>query len=230
MAALIRFNNVLLDLDGTLTDPFEGIAECIRYAVRNLGLVLPSDEDLRAAVGPPIRRSLGRFLGTEDAERIDEAMRLYRERFSTVGLYENRVYAGIPEMLAQMNAAGCSLFLATSKAGIFAQRILDHFALAKYFVGVYGSSLDGAYENKADLLGLILEAERVDARRTAMVGDRSHDATAAKKHGLCAVGTAWGYGSLQELEQAGADVICNVPSDVVRFLTNPTNCFAESLN
>ena len=211
--------NVLFDLDGTVTDPFEGIAGCIRHAMRSLGFVPPPDEDLRSAVGPPLRQSFGRLLGMYDAGRIDEAMRLYRERFAVSGLYENRVYAGVPEMLAKLESAGCSLFLATAKPRIFAQRIMDHFSLTKYFAGVYGSELDGAYEDKNDLLRFLLKTERLDARATAMVGDRSHDMIPAKKHGLCAVGAAWGYGSLEELKGAGADVICNNPSGVIRFVT-----------
>ena len=122
-------------------------------------------------------------------------------------------------MLAKLEAAGCSLFLATAKPRVFAQRILDHFALTRYFAGVYGSELDGAYENKSDLLRFLLKTERLDARVTAMVGDRSHDMIPAKEHGLCAVGAAWGYGSSEELKEAGADVICTNPGDVVRFLT-----------
>ncbi len=219
---LTRFANVLLDLDGTVTDPFEGIAGCIRHAVRSLGMVPPGEDDLRSAVGPPLRQSFGRLLGSYDAGRIDEAMRLYRERFAVSGLYENRVYAGVPEMLAKLDAAGCSLFIATSKPRIFAQRILDHFALTRYFAGVYGSELDGAYENKSDLLRFLLDTERLQARATAMVGDRSHDMIPAKEHGLCAVGAAWGYGSPKELKEAGADVICNSPAEVIRFLTKST--------
>ncbi len=216
---LTRFVNVLLDLDGTVTDPFEGIAGCIRHAIRGLGLIPPADEDLLSAVGPPLRQSFARILGNYDAGRIDEAMRLYRERFAVSGLYENRVYAGVPEMLAKLETAGCSLFIATAKPRIFAQRIMDHFALTKYFAGIYGSELDGAYENKSDLLRFLIKTERLDARTTVMVGDRSHDMIPAKEHGLCAVGAAWGYGSKEELKEAGADVICNNPAEVFRFLT-----------
>jgi phosphoglycolate phosphatase len=215
----MRFKNVLLDLDGTVTDPFDGIAGCIRHAIRGLGLVPPADEDLRSAVGPPLRQSFARILGNYDAGRIDEAMRLYRERFSLSGLYENRVYAGVPEMLAKLEGAGCALFIATTKPRIFAQRIIDHFALTKYFAGIYGSELDGAYENKSDLLRFLLDTECLDASVTAMVGDRSHDMIPAKEHGLYAVGAAWGYGAKQELKEAGADVICNNPAEVVRYLT-----------
>jgi phosphoglycolate phosphatase len=215
---LIRVKNVLLDLDGTVTDPFEGIAGCIQYAMISLDLTPPVEEDLRRAVGPPLRQSFSRFLGTHDVGRINEAMRLYRERFATSGLFENRVYAGVPEMLAKLDAAGCSLFIATSKPRIFAQRIMDHFELAKYFAGIYGSELNGGYENKSDLLRFLLENERLDARVTAMVGDRSHDMIPAKEHDLFAVGVAWGYGSIQELNEAGADLICNHPCDVVSFV------------
>jgi phosphoglycolate phosphatase len=212
-----RFANVLVDLDGTVTDPFEGIAGCIRHAMRSMKLAVPQDDELRGAIGPPLRQSFARLLARHGAKgRVEEALRSYRERFSAVGLLENRVYPGVPEMLGELNAAGCRLFIATSKPTVFARRIVDHFGLSGHFAGVYGSELDGRLENKGDLIRFVLEEQRIAAVDAAMIGDRSHDVVGAKANGVFAVGVLWGYGSQEELE--GADVRCDSPSEVVRFL------------
>jgi phosphoglycolate phosphatase len=215
---VIRFANVLLDLDGTLTDPFDGIAASICYAMERMGFEPPAEHELRAAIGPPLRQSFGRFLNTDDVERIAEALRLYRERYSTTGLFENRVYAGVPEMLATLNGAGSRLFVATSKPRVFAQEIVEHFDLAPHFAGVYGSELDGRLDSKKDLICFILSEEDLSADRAVMVGDRSHDMVGAKANAVCALGVTWGYGSRDELEMAGAETICQSPKEVVRFL------------
>jgi phosphoglycolate phosphatase len=214
-----RFANVLLDLDGTLTDPFEGIAASIRYATTSLGLESPSEDELRHAIGPPLRQSFGRFLATDDTIRIAEALRLYRERYAVTGLFENCVYPGVPEMLEHLNSSAFRLFVATSKPVPFARRIIDHFGLAKYFVGVYGADLDGRLDNKVELLKFLLDSEGLDASGTVMVGDRRQDMLAAKAHKLWAIGVTWGFGSPEELRDSGADVMCDHPSEVSRFLT-----------
>ncbi len=212
-----RFANVLVDLDGTVTDPFEGIAGCIRHAMRSMELESPQEDELRGAIGPPLRQSFARLLARHGAEgRVEEALRSYRERFSAVGLLENRVYPGVPKMLGELNAAACRLFIATSKPTVFARRIVDHFGLSGYFAGVYGSELDGRLENKGDLIRFVLEEEGIAADDAAMIGDRSHDVVGAKANGVFAVGVLWGYGSREELE--GADVRCESPDEVVRLL------------
>lgn len=208
-----------MDLDGTLTDPSEGIAASLRYALGKMGMDPPSEEVLRHAVGPPLRETFTQMLGTTDPKRIDQAVRLYRERYSVAGLLENRVYPGLPEMLARLNAAGCRLFVATAKPSIYAKRIVDHFGLAEHFVETYGSELDGSLEDKSELIRFILDREGLDPRHTAMVGDRSHDVVAAKANSVYAVGVCWGYGSHEELQAAGADLICSSQKEVLRFLT-----------
>jgi len=214
-----RFANALLDLDGTLTDPFQGIAASIRHAMKCMGLGSPSENDLKGAIGPPLRKGFSKFLATQDASRIENAMHFYRERYSVIGLFENSVYPEVPEMLAKLNTAGCRLFVATSKPAVFAHRVVQHFELERYFSHVYGSELDGRLENKVTLLRSILDIEALDAHTTAMVGDRAQDVEGAKAHNLCAVGVTWGYGSRNEVQEAGADVICSTPTEVVRFLT-----------
>jgi len=197
--------HVFLDLDGTLTDPSIGIAACLRHAASTLGLTLPPDEDLTRYIGPPLEESFREILGTSDESTIVEAVRLYRGRFSTVGLFENRVYDGIPDALEAARSAGASLVLATAKPQVFAQRILEHFGLAPFFSGVHGPELSGARSDKSELLEYALSVEGADPARSVMVGDRRHDVVAAKCHGLPAIGVLWGFGSGAELSQAGAD-------------------------
>ena len=213
-----RFANVLFDLDGTLTDPFEGIAASICHAMKSLGHEPPSESELRRAIGPPLRQSLGKFLNTDDAVRTAEALRLYRECYSVTGLFENRVYPGVPEMLGSLKSAGLRLFVATSKPAPFARRIIDRFEMARYFDGVYGAGLDGALENKRDLLRFLLDSEGLDSTGTLMVGDRSHDIVGATANAVRAVGVTWGYGSREELQKSGADLVCEQPEEVARFL------------
>jgi phosphoglycolate phosphatase len=164
---------------------------------------------------------LGRILGTHDPARVEQGLRLYRERFSMAGLFENRVYPGVPEMLASLNRVGYRLFIATSKPFVYARSIIQHFKLAEYFAGVYGSELDGRLENTRDLVRFAVESENLRRPDTAIVGDRGQDMFGAKGNAFCGVGVTWGYGSDRELRDAGADVICDAPSEVVRFLTEP---------
>ena len=213
-----RFDNVLFDLDGTLTDPFEGIAASICHAMKSLGHEPPSESELKSAIGPPLRQSFGKFLHTDDTDRMAEALRLYRERYSVTGLFENRVYPGVLEMLESLKLAGMRLFVATSKPSPFARRIVDRFDMASYFQGVHGAELNGALESKNDLLRFLLDTEGLEARRTVMVGDRSHDMVGAKANKVCGVGVMWGYGSREELLDSAADVICDSPTEVVGFL------------
>jgi phosphoglycolate phosphatase len=180
----------------------------------------PPEDELRRAIGPPLRQAFRTLLATEDAGQIELALRHYRERYSTTGLFENRVYPGVIEMLAGLKTSGCRLFVATSKPAVFARPIVDHFDLSQYFARVYGSELDGQRDNKGDLLRFLLDSEHLDARHTAIVGDRSHDMVGAKTHRLYAIGVTWGYGPPTELQQAGADVLCDAPADVVRAVCN----------
>src|ERR1700691_5080833 len=214
-----RFSDVLFDLDGTVTDPFDGIARCIRHAMGCMGLEPPSGDEMRGAIGPPLRQTFGRLLVSAEANRIEGAMRLYLERFSVTGLFENHVYPGVPDLLANLNQAGCRLFLATSKPSVYAQRIVEHFGLEEHFAGVYGSELDGRRENKSDLLRFLLNKEHLETDVTAMDGDRGQDMLATYTHSLRAVGFIWGYGSANELAAAGADVMCSSPAEVFQFLT-----------
>jgi phosphoglycolate phosphatase len=210
--------NVLFDLDGTLTDPREGITRCIQFALEKLGRPIPPQSELEAYIGPPLRGTFASLLESNDVEMVETAVRFYRERFSTVGLFENELYADVPLMLESLRAASRRLFVATSKAGIYAGRILEHFGLAPFFEGVYGSTLEGRFDNKSELLKHLLDNESLAAAETAMVGDREHDVFAAHQNGIIAIGITYGYGTRRELATAGADALCDSPAEVVELL------------
>lgn len=203
------------DLDGTLTDPKPGICGSVRYALTELGLPAPSLDELEWVIGPPMIESLRTLAGPARAE---EALRLYRRRYGDIGLFENRVYDGVPDALRSLVDDGWRLYVATSKARPFALRIVDHFGLAPFFAETFGSGLDGSLQHKDALLAHALAQTGADPRAAAMIGDRKFDVLGAKANNLPTIGVGWGYGSRAELEAAGAAAIVAAPADVPRAL------------
>jgi phosphoglycolate phosphatase len=203
---------VLFDLDGTLTDPKVGITRSIQYALENLGRPVPDADSLTWMIGPPLLASFATILGS-DAQAV-EALRLYRVRFSDVGLFENEVYPGIPDLLARLRARNLRLFVATSKPHVFALRIIEHFALGGFFAAVYGSELDNRNADKRDLLRHLVATEGFDPARAVMIGDREHDAIGARAVGMPAIGVTWGYGSREELTAAGVVRLVDRPDEL----------------
>ena len=211
---------VLFDLDGTLTDPREGITRSIAYALGRMGVEPPPLAELTFAIGPPLRPSLARLIGSEASDAVERALAFYRERFADVGLFENAPYEGIAEVLGELSRNGTTLFVATSKPRVYAERIVRHFGLDTHFVAIHGCELDGTREDKRDLLGHLLPHHGIDARDAAMIGDRGADMVAARHHGLRAVGAVWGYGSAEELQAAGAHVLCASPGEIAAVLAS----------
>lgn len=209
---------VLFDLDGTLTDPREGIVASLRFAFEGMEAAPPAEAALLGAIGPPLADTFARHLPEPDPERIARAIALYRERFDASGWRENRVYPRIPELLGAVGQRGWRAALATSKPTVFAERITDHFDLRRHLGAVYGAELDGTRGAKPDLLAHVLESEGASAGETVMVGDRRHDVEGARAVGARSIGVTWGYGSREELEAAGAGWICGSPGDVLRVL------------
>ncbi len=216
IAAIPAASAVLFDLDGTLTDPKEGITKSIQHALRALGRPVPPMEELLWTIGPPLRWNFVRLLGSEDL--ADEGVRLYRERFGTVGLFENAVIPGIPDLLDRLVAEGRRLFVATSKPHVYATRIVEKFGLADRFLHVYGSELDGTNADKRDLLRMIVRREGLDPARSVMIGDREHDVIGARNSGIATIGVRWGYGSDEELIEAGAAVLVDRPEEIGALL------------
>lgn len=221
----MRLRAVLLDLDGTLTDPGMGITNSILYALREMGREAMPRESLYRFIGPPLRESFERFCGMSEAES-EEALRLYRVYFADRGLFENEVYPGIREMLAALHAAGIPLVLATSKPEIYARKILSHFALSEYFSFIGGSELSGERVRKADVIAYCLRAigvgESENRSDFLMIGDRMHDIEGAHAHGIQAVGVLWGYGSAAEMAEAGADETAASPEALTKWILQGT--------
>ena len=197
--------NLLFDLDGTLTDPAIGITGGVAYALEKYGIVVEDHSTLHPFIGPPLIGAFREFYGFSE-ERAVEALQYYREYFSTRGIFENECYEGIPEMLQGLKEQGDRIILCTSKPEEFANRILAHFDLAKYFDFVGGNTLSEARPAKEDVIGYILGSfPDMKKEDTVMIGDRKYDITAAKRFDLASVGVLYGYGSREELESAGAD-------------------------
>jgi len=217
--------NVLLDLDGTLTDPASGITNCIAYALSRLGVAAPPPQELHFAIGPPLRGSFATLLATADAQLVERAMVLYRERFADTGLFENTLYDDVPEMLAALKAQNHRLILATAKPHVYARRILDHFGILAPFDAIYGSELDGTRQHKVDLLAYLLLCEGIAPETAVMVGDRHHDIYAAHANGCLAIGVTYGYGSAEEL--AHANLRCDSPLGIVDGIARGLICDSE---
>ncbi|MDY0885084.1 HAD family hydrolase [Dongia soli] len=203
---------ILLDLDGTLTDPQIGITRSIRHALEALKLPVPSEQALISFIGPPLLEAFHDLVG--DATLAQRCVDHYRDRFGTIGLYENEVFPGVPEMLDQLLAVGHRLYLATSKPHVFASRILDHFGLTSRFAAIYGSELDGTRTRKADLIAHLLAKEGIGGEPAVMIGDREHDVHGASANNLPAIGVLYGYGSRAELEAAGATAFVASPAEI----------------
>ena len=198
---------LLIDLDGTLTDPKPGITNCIRHALEQMGHPVPDADDLTWCIGPPLLDSFRALLpGAGEAEEA-RALALYRERFAVTGLYENVLYDGAAEFLAAMAGAGRRLYLATTKPHVYAVPILEHFGLNQYFDGVYGSELDGVRTDKRDLLSHLLAELGLTGGACVMIGDRIHDTRGARHVGALSVWADWGYGDADERAEAAPDYI-----------------------
>lgn len=214
---------ILFDLDGTLTDPAQGITNCIMYALSEMGYAIPPREELYKFIGPPLVPSFMKYFGmTEDLAK--EALRLYRVRFSSIGWKENVPYEGIREQLGQIKKTGVKLALATSKPEEFAVNIMHEFKLAEFFDVICGSSMDGSRIEKGDVIRYALASlgfgEHDGPGEIVMIGDRMYDIDGAKEVGAVSVGVTWGYGDEAELTQHRADVICRDVNDLAGVIAD----------
>jgi len=207
---------VLFDLDGTLTDPGEGIIKSLKVALGSAAIPIPSNERLSACIGPPLHDSL-RELGARP-NQVADLIEIYRARYRDVGMFENAVYPGVPELLEHLASSGCRLFIATSKPTSIAEPILEHFKLRHFFEGVYGANLDGSLGDKVELLSHIHSETGLVTPESAFVGDRRYDMSAAREHGMRAIGVLWGYGTRGELEASGAHHVVASPRSVAEAL------------
>lgn len=213
-----KYDVILFDLDGTLTDSSPGIMNSIMYALKKYNISVKNTDDLRKFLGPPLHESFRDFYSFDD-EKSMEAVGFYREYFSTKGLLENEVYFGIREMLEDLKEHGKKLILATSKPHPFTDRIMEHFELAKYFEFIAGSNMDGTRSKKAEVIAYALESCNItDKFNVVMVGDREHDIIGAKTVGIDSVGVEYGYGDYDELSDAGATYIVKTVEELKGLL------------
>ena len=201
---------ILFDLDGTLIDSEVGIVTSIEYALGKLGAPLPSRDILRTWIGPPLRATFPLALG-DDAEAVEQAVALYRERFSTIGWREHTVYDGIGEAIETLAARGATLAVVTSKPDLYAGRIVESLPFGARFERVYAVTPDSRVSEKAGLIAQALADFGRPAAQAAMIGDRHFDIEGARANGVRAIGAGWGFGSLDELRAAGADAIVEAP-------------------
>ncbi len=208
---------ILFDLDGTLTDSGEGIINCARLALEHFGLPLPTREEMRVFVGPPLHETFMKF--GVPADKADEAIEVYRSRYIPIGKFENYPYPGIPELLESLVSHGHRLYVATSKPEPMSVEILEHFGLAKYFTKICGASFDKSRSTKDAVIAYLLK-ETGEARNMIMVGDTKFDILGAKIHGIPAIGVAWGYGEVKDMVDAGAAGIAYTTQELMEFLEN----------
>lgn len=204
--------HVFFDLDGTLTDPKLGFVRSIRFALSELNIEFGPDTNFESYIGPPLHDTFRKLCG--DSHSVEDAVSLYRERYAETGLFENELYEGILECLEQIYGTAESIHVATSKPTVFSKRIIEHFGLDQYFNVVFGSNLDGSLSDKTELLEHVLETQGIAPQDAVMIGDRRFDMIGAKNHGISALGVLWGYGSEEELKNAGADVIFTHPKEI----------------
>ena len=209
---------ILFDLDGTLTDPMVGITRSVQHALRAYGIEVEDLQDLCPFIGPPLKDSFMKYYDFPE-EQAQEAIGRYREYFAVTGIFENRVYDGITEMLKKLKEDKRTLLVATSKPEAFAVQILEHFHLARYFDWVCGASMDEKRVKKGDVIAYAMETAGIkDAKEAVMVGDREHDILGAAQNSMDCVGVLFGYGSRQELEEAGAKRIAATVEELEEIL------------
>ena len=214
----MRYKNLLFDLDGTLTDSGEGIMNSGRYAFEQLGIECPDTQNLRKMVGPPLGTSFA-LLGVPE-NQIEEAIRLYRDKYNNHGgKYQNEVYPSIEEMLKSLQQLGCKLYVATSKPEALAREIIEGFKLDSYFEYIAGATLDHSRESKGDVLRYLLEMTG-NINDTVMVGDTNFDVIGAHEQNIPCIGVAWGYGTVEDMEEAGAEKIVRSAEELLKYLNN----------
>lgn len=209
---------ILFDLDGTLTDPQEGITKSVAYALDKFGIQVEDRTSLNKFIGPPLIDSFMEYFHfTED--QAEEAVWKYREYFSDRGIFENKIYPGIPELLCKLQSEGRTLLLATSKPTVYAKQILEKFSIDQYFTDIQGSNLDGTRVKKAEVVAYVMKQNGIVAPAEAvMVGDRKHDIIGAKECGMSSIGVLYGYGSREELVACKADRIAGDVQELLGIL------------
>lgn len=211
---------ILFDLDGTLTDPFEGITKSVQYALSHFDIQVTDLTQLTRFIGPPLHQSFMEYYGL-NSEQSHQAVVKYRERFADIGIFENKVFEGIDELLKDLKSQKRQIIMATSKPEVYAIRIAEHYDFAKYFDLIVGSFLDGKRQAKSEVIEYIIKTQNIeDVDQAIMIGDRLHDIKGAKYHNMDTIGVSFGYGGTKELENAGATYIVDTVKELRELLIN----------
>ena len=208
---------ILFDLDGTLTNPKEGITKCVQYALKHFGIERECDE-LISFIGPPLKEQFMQYASLTEEEGI-KAVEIYRERFAPIGIFENEIYDGILAMLESLKNQGKILAIATSKPTVFAEKISRKYGIEPYITLLEGSELDGRNTDKALVIKNAMEKLGATKENTIMVGDREHDVIGARKNGIDCIGVSYGYAKDGELEESGALKIARTPYELLKILS-----------
>ncbi|MFV0465357.1 MAG: HAD hydrolase-like protein [Lachnospiraceae bacterium] len=205
------------DLDGTIINSEEGITNCVRYVLEYFDMEQPRQEELLCFIGPPLRQQFMKIYGF-DAQKAEKGVIKFRERFDKIGLYECQLYPGIRELILSLHQKGARIALASSKHEDACIRILEHFDLLKYFEVVAGATRDGKINTKAQVLHALSERMQVSPREITLIGDTAFDVMGAIEAGVHCAAVTYGFGSRDELEKAGAEVICDSVGEVGQYL------------
>ena len=217
------YKNLLFDLDGTLTNSAEGITKCVQYGLHNMGIDEPDLKKLQVFIGPPLRASYKKYFQMTDAE-AEKAVAFYRERYTDIGIWENKVYPGMPELLAELQQRNFRLGMATGKPEVFAERIAEHFDFRKYLEDISGCTLDDKMDKKEIVVANALKKWNIIADEekavTVLIGDRREDVISAHATGIACIGVGFGFGSLAELQEVGVEHYVETVAELRAFLLN----------
>ncbi len=214
----MKYEYILFDLDGTLTDSGIGITNSVMYALKKYGIEVSHRSQLYRFIGPPLINSFENYYGLSE-EKAKTSVEYYREYYRDKGIFENFLYDGVEDLLKTLQDNNKILIVATSKSEVFAKQVLEYFNIAKYFTYIAGSNIDGTRTKKDEVIKYALEScNIIDISKVIMIGDREHDIIGAKKVGIDSIGVLFGYGDRNELEEAGADFIVDTVADIGKVL------------
>jgi phosphoglycolate phosphatase len=213
----MKYTNILFDLDGTLTDPYLGITSAAKYALNKFNIIEEDTDKLKLFIGPPLEKSFLEYYNFNKND-VKTAVKYYREYYSKKGMYENKLYAGIDDVLKELNKRNKNCFMATSKLQSFAEKIAQNFNMHNYFKHITGSNMDGTLSEKEDIVKYTMEKCELNKNETIMIGDRKYDIIGANKNGIDAIGVLYGYGTREELEKENPKYLCNEVIDILKII------------
>lgn len=213
----MSYKYILFDLDGTLTDPKEGISKGVQFALRKYNIIVEDLDSLKKFIGPPLKISFMEFFDFDEKKAL-QAVQFYREYYKEYGMFENKIYEDIEALIVKLKNLGLDLFVATSKPTVFSKEILKHFNIDKYFTEVVGSNLNDTMNDKGEIIKFIIDKYKINPNEAVMIGDRKYDIIGAAENNIDSIGVTYGYGSEDELKNAKATYIVKKVEDLLRYI------------